>query len=153
MSSALADVRGVLGDRYDVAEVAGVGGMATVYRATRLADGLDVAIKVLDPRLHQALGPDRFLREIAILSKLHHPGILPLLDSGVRGDCLYFVMPFVASTVRERLRAEPQLAIEEALRIGRAVLAPPAGWRGWHHCRGGYFYVGVGSWLGLECCA
>ena len=122
MSSALADVRGVLGDRYDVAEVAGVGGMATVYRATRLADGLDVAIKVLDPRLHQALGPDRFLREIAILSKLHHPGILPLLDSGVRGDCLYFVMPFVASTVRERLRAEPQLAIEEALRISRAVL-------------------------------
>ena len=109
--------------RYLVHEVVGVGGMATVLRATRLQDGLVVAIKVLDPRLQQVVGRDRFHREIGILSRLQHPVILPLLESGSDGEFLFFVMPFVAGpTLRQRLESEPQLPIEEAIGITVAVL-------------------------------
>jgi hypothetical protein len=97
--------------------------MATVLRATRLQDGSGVAIKLLDPKLQQVLGRDRFHREISILSHLEHPTILPLLESGDDAGFLYFVMPFVAgNTLRERLRREPQLPIEEAVAIAATVL-------------------------------
>ena len=98
--------------------------MATVLRATRRADGMSVAIKVLHRNLRAALGSERFLREVAILSKLHHPGILPVLASGEAGDLLYYVMPFIeGGTLRDRLRREPHLPIAEAAGITREVLA------------------------------
>lgn len=102
----------------------GRGGMATVFRATRRADGRSVAIKVLHRNLRAALGSERFLREVAILSRLQHPGILPVLASGEAGDLLYYVMPFIeGGTLRDRLRREPHLPIAEAAGITRAVLA------------------------------
>jgi hypothetical protein len=106
-----------------VHEEVGRGGMATVYRATRKRDGLTVAIKVLDPRLRQALGRERFQREIQILSTLNHPAILPLLDSGEQDNLFYYVMPFVTGeTLRSRLDREVQLPLATAADIMRSVL-------------------------------
>ncbi|MEO7475014.1 MAG: serine/threonine-protein kinase, partial [Gemmatimonadales bacterium] len=81
-----------------------------------------IALKVLRPDLANALGPGRFLREITIAGRLNHPHILPLYDSGQAGDFLYFVMPFVAGeTLRERLRREPQLPLDDVIAIARQV--------------------------------
>src|ERR1043166_2375147 len=122
-STLLDAFRAAVTGRYLVHEVIGVGGMATVFRATRLEDGLVVAIKVLDPRLQQVVGRDRFHREIGILSRLQHPAILPLLESGSDGEFLFFVMPFVAGqTLRQRLESDPQLPIDAAIGIVVAVL-------------------------------
>ena len=111
-----------LGNAYEVHEEVGRGGMATVYRATRQSDGRTVAIKVLDPRLGQALGRERFQREIQILSTLDHPAILPLLDSGER-EYFYYVMPFVTGeTLRDRLEREIQLPLATAAGIMQTVL-------------------------------
>jgi eukaryotic-like serine/threonine-protein kinase len=61
-----------------------------------LAPFTSVAVKVLRPALAHALGPERFLREIATTANLHHPHILPLYDSGrpveASGVFLYYVM-------------------------------------------------------------
>jgi hypothetical protein len=122
-SSLLAEFRESVAARYLVHEVVGRGGMSTVLRATRLQDGLIVAIKVLDPRLQEVVGADRFRREIRILSRLEHPAILPLLESGDEPTFLYFVMPFVAGqTLRQHLEREPQLAVDAAVGIAVTVL-------------------------------
>ena len=96
--------------------------MATVYLAQDLKHHRKVAIKVLEPELAAALGPDRFLREIEIAARLSHPHILPLYDSGEAGASLYYVMPYVeGETLRNRLNRERQLPLEDALRITREV--------------------------------
>ena len=96
--------------------------MARVYRAHDRQHDRDVAIKVLHPELARAVGAERFLREIHIAARLQHPHILPLHDSGTADGLLYFVMPFVdGETLRDRLRREKQLPIDDALRIAREV--------------------------------
>jgi eukaryotic-like serine/threonine-protein kinase len=96
--------------------------MAVVFLARDRRHDRAVAIKVLRHEIAAALGAERFLREIQIAAKLHHPHILPLYDSGVAGDLLYYVMPYVeGETLRERLDKETQLALEDALTITRQV--------------------------------
>jgi serine/threonine-protein kinase len=96
--------------------------MATVYLAEDLKHHRKVAIKVLRPELAAALGPDRFLREIQLAARLHHPHILPLYDSGEAGGLLYYVMPFVeGESLRDRLARERQLPLEGALQVTREV--------------------------------
>jgi serine/threonine-protein kinase len=95
-------LQSALADRYRIERELGRGGMATVYLARDLKHGRPVALKVMRPELSNALGPDRFLREIGIAGRLHHPHILSLHDSGEAGGILYYVMPLVEG---ESLRA------------------------------------------------
>jgi len=89
-----------------------------VFLARDLRHDRPVALKVLHPELAATLGPERFLREIKLAARLQHPHILSVHDSGETAGLLWFTMPFVAGeSLRERLRREKQLPIEEALRI------------------------------------
>src|SRR5213076_339321 len=122
MAELLARLRGALADRYTIDRVLDHGGTATVYLAQDLKHGRAVAVKVLRPELAAALGAERFLREIEIAARLTHPHILPLHASGEAAGFLYYVMPFVeGEALRDLLHREPQLPIEEALRIAREV--------------------------------
>jgi serine/threonine-protein kinase len=110
-------------ERYRVQRELGRGGMATVYLARDEKQGRLVALKVLRPDLASALGVERFLREIAITSRLSHPHILPLYDSGTipaGGPCSgpYYAMAYVeGESLRARLDREPQLSVDTALQI------------------------------------
>src|SRR3989454_315934 len=96
--------------------------MAVVYLAKDLKHHRPVAIKILKPELAAALGPERFVREIETAAGLNHPHILPLLDSGEADRLLYYVMPYVeGESLRERLKREGQLPLDEALQIAREV--------------------------------
>jgi predicted esterase len=107
-----------LADRYRIERELGSGGMATVYLAHDLKHERLVAVKVLRPELAASLGADRFLREIKITANLNHPHILPLLDSGEADSFLYYVMPYVeGESLRDRLKRERQLPLEDALKI------------------------------------
>src|SRR5437667_12617064 len=118
----LARVQAALAGRYTIERELGRGGMATVYLAQDRKHHRQVAIKVLKPELAAALGPERFLREIDTAARLTHPHILPLHDSGGADGFLYYVMPYVeGESLRERLKREGQLPLEEALRIAREV--------------------------------
>ncbi len=92
--------------------------MATVFLATDLKHKRPVALKLLHPELAQTLGPERFQREIDTAARLQHPHILTVHDSGETDGQLWFTMPFVeGESLRERLRREVQLPVDEALRI------------------------------------
>ena len=113
-----------IGDRYALEREVGRGGMATVYLAEDRRHGRHVALKVLRPELAQALGAERFLREIEIAAKLSHPRIVPLLDSGTADELLFYVMPYVeGESLRDRLARETQLPVDEALEITRQTAA------------------------------
>jgi predicted ATPase len=117
-----ADLATALADRYRIRRELGRGGMATVFLADDLKHGRPVAIKVLSREVAAAIGPERFLREIEIAARLTHPHILPLHDSGVAGDRLYYVTPYVeGESLRERIDRERQLPLEDALRLAREI--------------------------------
>src|SRR2546421_4413886 len=117
-----ARLRAALADRYAIERELGRGGMAVVWLARDLRHDRPVAIKVLRHEIAAALGAERFLREIQIAAKLHHPHILPLYDSGAAGELLYYVMPYVeGESLRQRLEREKQLPVEEAMAIARQV--------------------------------
>jgi eukaryotic-like serine/threonine-protein kinase len=122
VASLLEQLQPILGQRYALAGELGEGGMAIVFRATDLKHERDVALKVLRPELSAVLGADRFLREIRVTARLQHPHILPLYDSGVAGDLLYYVMPLVrGESLRDRLLRERQLPVSEAIHITAVV--------------------------------
>jgi TolB-like protein len=111
-----------LAGRYTVERVLGRGGWATVYLAHDAKHARPVALKVLRPDLAAALGPARFLREIAIAGRLTHPHVLPLYDSGEAGGSLYYVMPYIeGETLRQRLERERQLPLADTLAITHQV--------------------------------
>jgi serine/threonine-protein kinase len=113
-----------LGDRYRLHGEVALGGMARVYRAEDLVRGGEVAVKVLRPDLAAALGHDRFLREIRILGRLHHPNILTLLDSSGAGGNLYYVTAYIrGASLQRRLEREGPLPLQEVVRIGRDIAA------------------------------
>ena len=94
--------------------------MATVYLAQDLRHDRHVALKVLRPELSAILGATRFLAEIKTTANLQHPHILSLFDSGEADGLVFYVMPFVeGESLRDRLRREHQLPVDEALRIAR----------------------------------
>ena len=111
-----------LAGRYVIERELGRGGMAIVYLARDNRHPRHVAVKVLRPELANALGGERFVREIDLASRLTHPHILPLIDSGEAAGILYYVMPYVAGeSLRQRLERERQLPLDEALSIARQI--------------------------------
>jgi serine/threonine protein kinase len=115
-------IRVELRPRYEIADELGGGGMGVVYRA-RTADGREVALKILRPEIVRTLGPDRFLREIAILRAMDHPRIVPLLDAGAAVGVPWLVMPLIAGpTLRDVIdRAPGGVPLEQVVRTAREV--------------------------------
>jgi eukaryotic-like serine/threonine-protein kinase len=109
---------GLFAERYLIERELGHGATAVVYLAHDKKHDRQIALKVLSKDLAHALGPERFLREIHMTSRLHHPHILPIFDSGEWNGMLYYVLPFVSGeSLRENIDREKQLPIEECVRI------------------------------------
>ncbi len=122
MSDPLDRLKTALADRYTIEHELGRGGMAVVYLAEDVRHGRHVAVKVLLPELAATLGGDRFLQEIRVTANLQHPHILALYDSGEADGLLYYVMPYVeGESLRDRLKREKQLPVDDALRIAQQV--------------------------------
>lgn len=114
--------REILAGRYELGPEIGRGAMARVFRARDARHGRHVAVKVLRGEVAASIGSDRFLREIQIAARLHHPHILTLIDSGERNGVPYFVMPFVdGPSLRRRLETGEPMPLPRAAALLRDV--------------------------------
>lgn len=120
----IARLQRAIGDRYTIRRAVGAGATAHVYEAADPRHQRRVAIKVLKRELAATVGAERFLLEIETAARLNHPHVLPIHDSGNADGVLYYVMPLVeGETLRDRLRREGRLSIDEAIRLAREVAA------------------------------
>jgi eukaryotic-like serine/threonine-protein kinase len=113
----------VLGGRYALQEVLGIGGMATVWRATDDVLGRAVAVKVLSAQYAADSGfLARFSREAKNVAALTSSRIVTVFDYGVDGSAPYIVMELVSGrTLRQLLDESGTLPPAEAVRIAAAV--------------------------------
>ena len=122
-----------LGDRYDVGQVIGRGGMAEVYEGTDRRLNRRVAIKVLRPDLaRDPMFQERFRREAQSAAGLNHPNIVAIYDTGEdligeganQVSIPYIVMEYVDGvTLRHMLNNGPRILPERALEVIAGVLA------------------------------
>lgn len=78
---------------YEVHNMLGKGGFATVYHATCLKSGVDVAIKMIDKKLMQSTGMvHRVRQEVTIHSRLKHPSILELFTFFEDVNFVYLIL-------------------------------------------------------------
>jgi tRNA A-37 threonylcarbamoyl transferase component Bud32 len=110
------------GRGFVVKELLGRGAGSVVYRAEDLRHRRDVAIKVLREDAVQESSVQRFLSEIEVIARLHHPLIAPLFDSGEAAGRPFYVMPlFEGETLRARLLSDGRLPPEEAVQVALDV--------------------------------
>jgi eukaryotic-like serine/threonine-protein kinase len=108
-----------LGDRYQLQDPIGRGGLATIYRGWDLHMERVVAVKVLsdvystDPKF-----VTRFQREAKVMTLLHHPNIVQGYDYGQTDGKYYIVMELVEGTeLRRYLRSRGVLDVDRAVII------------------------------------
>ena len=119
----------LFGDRYQVGDTLGFGGMSEVHRGRDLRLGRDVAVKVL--RADLARDPSfqaRFRREAQNAASLNHPAIVAVYDTGEThgetGPIPYIVMEYVdGETLRDLLKREGSLAPRRAMEITADICA------------------------------
>ena len=112
--------RRLAGERYELEDRLGHGGMATVYRARDLKLDREVAIKLLAENF---AGDDevrkRFSREARLAARLDHPNVVHVFDVGEDEDRPFIVMEHVdGGTLEDRLsRRRRSLDRDEGLRL------------------------------------
>ena len=117
-----------LGDRYELGEVLGYGGMAEVHRGRDIRLGRDVAVKTLRVDLAREQSfQARFRREAQSAASLNHPAIVAVYDTGesmLDGVPVpYIVMEYVdGRTLRDLLKTERFLMPTRALEIEAEIL-------------------------------
>jgi serine/threonine-protein kinase len=111
-----------LPDRFQIDREIGRGATAVVYRAQDQHLGRFVAIKVLSEGISSTFSAERFQREISLMAKLVHPGIVALFDSGETDGRLYYVMPLVSGeTLRARLAREHRVTPHDSAALGADI--------------------------------
>ncbi len=114
----------VVGGRYYVRKLRGEGGMGRVYEAEHIDIGRRCALKILHPAYSQT--PDlveRLRREARAASKISHPNVVDVTDSGTTPDgAFFFVMEYLEGIeLGELIYRERRLDIRRTLIIGTQI--------------------------------
>lgn len=120
-------VNRTLGNRYQITEKIGMGGMAEVYKATDSTLGRTVAVKVMLPQY--ASDPTfaaRFRQEAQAAANLSSPYIVNIYDWGRDGDSYYIVMEYVRGTdlktaIQQRGNIHPRKVAEIGSQVCSAL--------------------------------
>ena len=117
----------LLGNRYEILENIGNGGMATVYKAKCHVLNRYVAVKVLrDEFTTDGEFVKRFNTEAQSAASLTHPNIVSVYDVGSEGDIHYIVMELIkGKTLKEIINEDGALSwkwsVNVAIQIASAL--------------------------------
>lgn len=115
----------LIGNRYEIIETVGKGGMAIVYKAKCLMLNRYVAIKVLRPEFREDKDfINRFKIEAQSAGSLSHPNIVSIYDVGQDGDLDYIVMEYVEGvTLKQYIDAKGIIPWREAVDYAAQICA------------------------------
>ncbi len=113
----------ILGNRYELLEKIGGGGMARVYRAKCKLLNRHVAVKILRKDF---ANDDEFIRRFRIEAQasasLSHPNIVSIYDVGMEDEIHYIVMEYVDGiTLKDYIKSNDKLDWCETVNIGRQI--------------------------------
>ena len=110
---------------YQNLELIGRGGMAEVYKSTHPTLNKPVAIKILPDHLAEESDfRQRFTREAQVVSKLEHPNIVRIFDSGEQDGKHYMVMEYLSgSDLGALIRANGRLSLSQTLSLVKQIAA------------------------------
>ncbi len=109
-------------DRYQVVELLGRGGMGSVYHVRHLHLQTDFALKVLDAQANES-NWRRFENEARAASRLDHPNLIKVHDSGLLDDGQpFFIMELVrGNTLADVLKKKGRLSLSQVLNFSIQV--------------------------------
>ncbi len=114
------------GNRYQVLEKLGEGGMGRVYKALDLELDRPVALKTI--RAEKGRGPEvlkRFKQELVLARKITHKNVVRIYDLGeAEGGVKFFTMELVeGQSLRDLLRERKTIPTKEAISFMRQILS------------------------------
>ena len=109
----------MIGDRYEVLERIGMGGMSDVYKAKDHKLNRHVAVKVLKQEFSENTNfVSKFRVEAQAAASLMHPNIVNVYDVGEDNGIYYIVMELVDGiTLKKYIEKKARLSVREALSI------------------------------------
>lgn len=115
----------VLGNRYEILEKVGTGGMATVYKARCKLLNRNVAVKILkDEFANDIEFIKRFQIEAQAAASLSHPNIVSIYDVGNENNLHYIVMELIeGETLKDIITKQGKLPWKEAADIASQIAA------------------------------
>jgi len=113
----------IIGDRYEVQEKIGTGGMSDVYKARDHKLNRFVAVKVLKQEFSEnANFVSKFRVEAQAAAGLAHPNIVNVYDVGEENGIYYIVMELVEGiTLKKYIEKKARLSVKEAVSIAIQV--------------------------------
>lgn len=113
----------ILGDRYELQEKIGEGGMSLVYKARDKKLNRFIAVKILK---HEFIDNedivDKFKKEATAIANLNDPYIVNVLDVGSQEDYNYIVMEYVkGKTLKELIREKGRIPYDLALNFSTQI--------------------------------
>ncbi len=113
----------IIGDRYEIGEKIGTGGMSDVYKARDHKLNRMVAVKVLKQEFSEnANFVSKFRIEAQAAAGLTHPNIVNVYDVGEENGIYYFVMELVEGiTLKKYIEKKARLSVKEAISIAIQV--------------------------------
>lgn len=113
----------IIGDRYEILEKIGTGGMSDVYKAKDHKLNRFVAVKVLKQEFSEnANFVSKFRIEAQAAAGLAHPNIVNVYDVGEEEGIYYFVMELVEGiTLKKYIEKKVRLSVKEAVSIAIQV--------------------------------
>jgi len=113
----------ILGNRYEIIERIGGGGMSVVYRAKCNVLNRFVAIKVLrDELTSDPEFVEKFKQESLSAASLTHPNIVNIYDTGIENGIYYIVMEYIkGETLKDYIKRMGSLEEQETIRISRQI--------------------------------
>jgi eukaryotic-like serine/threonine-protein kinase len=119
-ASDLERIREILGDRYEVLNPVGTGGMAKVFIARHRRHGGLVAVKVLAEELAEVPElVERFVQEARTAATLDgHPNVISIFDIGDANGTHYLLMPFlVGEDLGKYLRRNGKMSPDDSANV------------------------------------